>query len=89
MTNNYKVRLLIVSKSIDGGTGTFVSSLLKLKKTDIKVTALEEPSFRAFKNREEIGFLNPKNFYPHKYGLSFKNVANLFRELFWLKYQIA
>ena len=39
-----KTKLLIVVKSIDGGTGTYVLQLLQMKRVDIVVCVLEKPS---------------------------------------------
>jgi glycosyltransferase involved in cell wall biosynthesis len=79
-------KLLIVAKSIDGGTGTFVRSLRKLSryKIDIKVLVLERPSFRKL-GKEEIDFLRKKNFYPQEYNLNLKSIGEFIEEIFWVR----
>lgn len=87
------IRLLILVKSIDGGTGTYVFQLLKLEEyinnSIIKVIVLEKPSFRKIdKYSDKFIFYNDKNFYPQVYKFSLKNIFNIIRELFWVKNQI-
>jgi len=84
-----KINLLIVSKSIDGGTGSYTSNLLKLKKLlnlKIKIITLEQPSYRKIKSKTI--FLHHQNFYPKKYLLSFQNIITFLQEIVWLKKNI-
>jgi glycosyltransferase involved in cell wall biosynthesis len=87
------IKLLIFLKSVDGGTGTWLYNLLKLRsyfiKEEIEIfpIVLEKPSYREME-REEIAFLREKNFYPENYTLSFKNIINFYQEMFWLKGKI-
>lgn len=85
-----KIKLLIIVKSIDGGTGTFLFNFLKIKKifqrgeVNIKTLVLERPTYR------NVGRFNPeyfrsKNFYPQKYSLSPFNFISFFDELLWVK----
>jgi len=81
-------KIVIISKSIDGGTGTFVINLLNIKKLlgknySIKVCIFEKPNFRNVKDYKFV-FLHNKSFYPNKYSLinSFRYFMN---DLFKLK----
>lgn len=81
-------KILILLKTFDGGTGTFVNDLLKIKETErnfnIKITVLEKSSLRKINNNEIVYFAS-KNFYPEKYQFSLKVLLTLIREFFWLK----
>ncbi len=84
------INLLVIVKSIDGGTGTYVESLSKLSSTTphykikIRFLVLERPSFRK-KTLKSVVFLNKKNSYPEKYYFNIKNVSEFLKELFWIK----
>jgi len=84
-----KIRLLILVKSIDGGTGTFLLNLLNIKKIFgkdqivIKTLVLERPSYRNVENHQFI-YLRKKDFYPQKYSFSPFNFLNFFQELAWI-----
>ncbi len=85
------INLLIFTKSVDGGTGTFVTSFLNINNKvqssiwiNTKILCLEEPSYRRL-NKNNFIFFRNKNFYPEKYNLSFKNINNFFREFMWFK----
>lgn len=86
------LRILILVKSIDGGTGTFVLSLLKKKyqigggKTSMNILALERPSFRIPKQR--IDYFATEEFYPEKYSLHTIYFKNFIRELWWVREKI-
>jgi len=85
-----KTKLLIVVKSIDGGTGTYVLQLLQMKRVDIVVCVLEKPSFRIInpKFNRFFRFLHEKNHYPEKYDLSFKLVYDFIKEIMWVNQEI-
>lgn len=88
-----KIRLLIFVKSIDGGTGTYVFQLLKLKKLIknliIDIVCLESPSFRQInKYLNKFTFYHYENYYPQIYNFSLKNLFNFIQEFFWIKKQI-
>lgn len=84
-----KIRLLILVKSIDGGTGTFVINFLKIKNTFkrdallIKTLVLERPTFRNV-DGYKFQYFRQKNFYPQKYSLSPINFLNFFKEIAWI-----
>lgn len=84
------INVLIFAKSIDGGTGTFVTSFLNINKiqsaTRIKtrVVCLETPSYRNL-NKNKFVFFRGNKFYPEKYNISLKNIYNFFCELMWFR----
>ena len=82
-------KLLVVVKSIDGGTGTFLVNFLKISKLGInlKILALERPQFRK-DFPESIHFLRKAKFYPDSYNLSLGNAVNFIEETAWLKENI-
>jgi len=87
-----QIKLLIIVKSIDGGTGTFVLNFLKIKKLFkgnkliVKTAVLEEPNYRDIGrvNKNNFIFFRKKGFYPHNYRLSLKNTLNFIEELRWV-----
>lgn len=86
-----QIKLLIIVKSIDGGTGTFVLNFLKIKKLFkrnkliVKTAVLEEPSYRDIGriNKNNFIFFRKKGFYPYNYRLSLKNILNFIEEFCW------
>ncbi len=87
------IKIVLLVKSIDGGTGSFVLDLLDLKKivgknTQIQIVVLEKPSFRKIINKDII-FINPQKFYPQKYFLSFRNIFNFFYEILILRSKLS
>ena len=68
-----KIKLLILVKNIDGGTGTFLLDLLKISNyypsIETRVIVLEKPSFRKIKDKR-FAYLHRRNFYPYNYNLS-------------------
>src|SRR3990167_6001019 len=88
---NKKKKILVVAKSIDGGTGTFLLSLLKIQDVDpnieIKALVLEKPSYRRVK-KSKIKFLHSSNYYPQKYELNLSHSYNFFTEIFKIKREI-
>ena len=73
------LRFLILTKNIDGGTGTFVFNFLKIKrlfkkaKFEIKVAVLEKPKYRYINKgtKGKFTFLRKAGFYPNKYIVFF------------------
>lgn len=82
--------LLIVLKSVDGGTGTYLEGLLALKKLYAKkeltvtVAGLEKPTYRKIHVTNYHYFSN-HSYLPSKYKISLKNGLNFYREIRWLK----
>lgn len=86
------IKIAVFAKSIDGGTGTYFLSLLKLNKQTvdgktilIKSLVLEEPTYRNFKKSQEekILFLREKDFYGGVYNIFSKHFINFVEELKW------
>lgn len=91
MCKNKKV--VILSKSIDGGTGTYVFDLLNLEtgtqSFQMTVLVLERPSFRDIKRFDKkIHFFRNDNHYKLRYVLSVKNILGFFEELVWFWQQL-
>jgi len=89
-----KIKILILTKSIDGGTGTFSLGMLKLghvfskTKIKIKLISLEKPSYRKIKGKKVIFFHKPR-YYPEKYSFCFKNIKSFLKEILETKKVIA
>ena len=69
MVNN-KIKLLILIKNLDGGTGTFIVNFLKIEKIFngkliTKTITLEKPKFRKI---NKTLLIHKKDFYPHYYS---------------------
>ncbi len=86
---NNEIRLLILVKSIDGGTGTFLINLLNLGKVFpggkiiTRTLVLERPSFRDVRGYR-FEYFRKNNFYPEKYSFSPFNFLYFFQELAWI-----
>ncbi len=89
-----EIKIVLIAKSIDGGTGTFISSLMEIKKkfakekATIKVIILEKPNYRSIRDINDITYLREKGFYPEDYYFSFHNVFNFLREIILLKKEL-
>lgn len=85
------IRLLIFTKNIDGGTGTFVLQLFRLEKIiqnlDVQTFCLEVPSYRRIskQKKDDLVFFRSKKFYPHQYKFSFKNIKAFIEDILWFK----
>jgi glycosyltransferase involved in cell wall biosynthesis len=86
--NNRKI--VFLTKSIDGGTGTSVLQLLsglREKRYSVKILVLEKPSYRLVKD-SDINYFQKTNYYPVHYSLSIRNIADFFKEILWLRKKI-
>ena len=87
-------KILILAKSVDGGTGTYILSLLNLpkiidKQSSIKTLVLEKPQYRKTKKIDKnVCFFNKKGKYPQNYGLTTQNVLSFIKEIRWTSHQI-
>lgn len=83
------MKILIFVKSMDGGTGTFVNSLLNITKhgenTTLKIIALERPIYRDIKGLASITTFFQEKKYPKHYTLSFLLLTLFIKELLWLQ----
>jgi glycosyltransferase involved in cell wall biosynthesis len=83
---------MIFAKTIDGGTGTYLTKLLKLKnllenKLTLVVVALEEPIYMQSSN-ENISFMKRRDYSFQKYSLSYRDISNFIKESFWVSKKI-
>lgn len=84
-----KKKLLILLKSIDGGTGTYLDGMLKIKKLykhdelEIKILVVDYPKYRQVSDSEYIFFNKLKNV--NYSTLSFKGIVNLFGHISWFR----
>lgn len=79
-----KSKILIVIKNLDGGTGTFLSQILKLKDFDFRVCVLERPRYGKVKIRNGY-FFSKKPSHLASYGLNPLLYLRVPREFFWLQ----
>ncbi|MCZ2222440.1 MAG: glycosyltransferase family 4 protein, partial [Chitinophagales bacterium] len=78
-----KTKILILLKTFDGGTGTFVNDLLMMKNNvSFKVACLEKGNIKSIKN---ISFFTKNELYPDQYVFSRRLIIRLYRELLWLQ----
>lgn len=88
--------IVILAKHIDGGTGTFISQLMKLpqffkQKIRIVVLVLEKPNYRLVDENHitvPITYMRLTQKYPQRYSFRFQLLQLLFLELGWLRRQI-
>ena len=83
-------RILILAKSIKGGTGTFFNIFLKntpvfLSGTEVYSLILEKNTDRKFPRNSKISFFRSNKYYPIKYNLSFSLIKLFIREFLWIK----
>lgn len=85
-----KTKILVLLKSVDGGTGTYLEGLLGLPKLfesgqlEMKVVVLERPRFRTI-NIDGYSFFSVKKTFTDKYSLSLKNIQIFVNEIKWFK----
>jgi glycosyltransferase involved in cell wall biosynthesis len=82
-------KLLIFAKTIDGGTGTYLSALLKIrditnKEFIVSVAALEKPIYMHQSN-EEFHYMKKRDYSLDKYSFSYKHLTEFIKEFFWFK----
>lgn len=82
-------KVLIFAKTIDGGTGTYLTNLLETKnllknECIFLVAALEEPIFMRRQN-ENFHYMKKRDYSLQKYSLSYKNIRCFIKELFWIR----
>jgi len=82
-------KLLIFAKTIDGGTGTYLTNLLKIQslienKFLISVAVLEKPIYMKQSN-ETFFYMKKRDYSFEKYSVSFKNISDFIKEFFWIR----
>jgi glycosyltransferase involved in cell wall biosynthesis len=89
----YPLKILVIVKSVDGGTGTFLLNFLKIgkvfnnRKVILKTLVLEKPTYRNL-SKYRFDFFRKKNFYPQHYSLAIRNFVGFFKEFFWIRGKI-
>lgn len=84
------MKLLILLKNIDGGTGTYLEAFMGLKKEfkphelDIRVLIIDKPKFRNTKSKSYI-FFNSIKENQNIYKLTLDNLNSLIGEFKWFK----
>jgi len=81
--------LLILAKTIDGGTGTYLTNLLDTKNLlknefNFSVAVLEEPIYMQRTNKN-FYYMKKRDYSLQKYSLTYKNLSSFIKELFWIK----
>lgn len=86
--NKEKINVLLFAKSLDGGTGTFVTQFLdkssRHKTITVKTIVLEKPQYRAITSNT-VGFFPWNGNYPEKYPLLTYYLTQSIKEIRWLK----
>jgi glycosyltransferase involved in cell wall biosynthesis len=82
-------KILILAKTIDGGTGTYLTNLLQIKKmfgdaVIISVAVLEKPIFMTESN-DGFLYMKKRDYSFDKYTLSYKNLMDFIKELIWIR----
>jgi glycosyltransferase involved in cell wall biosynthesis len=82
-------KILIFAKTIDGGTGTYLTNLLSIKKIIndkvlVSVAVLEKPIFVQTSN-EDFHYMKKRDYSLDKYSFSYKNLTDFIKEFFWFK----
>jgi glycosyltransferase involved in cell wall biosynthesis len=93
MQKHTKKKVLIITKRLDGGTGTFALNLIKsrnLTKIDIsfETLCLEKPHFRKIPNKN-ISIFMTSDAYPTKYNIDIVTLFRFLKELLWIKKEIS
>jgi glycosyltransferase involved in cell wall biosynthesis len=82
-------KLLIFAKTIDGGTGTYLTNLLKLEgafqnELVISVAVLERPIYMQ-RSSEYFYYMKMRDYSLERYSFSYKNLIDFIKELFWIR----
>lgn len=85
-------KLLILVKTIDGGTGTQLKYILKIKQIikeelTVSAVALERPIFMQ-QSDESFQFLKSRDYSLQRYSFSIKNIINFIKEFSWVTNKI-
>ena len=84
------MKVMLVTKNMDSGTGTFLLSLLDglSHYYSIRALALEKPSFRRMNNKyPNISYLFKAKTYPSLYSISPSNLTLFIKSIVWIKNQ--
>lgn len=84
-----EIKVLYLFNSVDGGTGTYLETLLQLKKLSDdkvikkKILVINKPKYREVKSHDYIYFSNSKIFNHEK--VSFLDAISLIKKALWFK----
>lgn len=79
-----RIKVLILAKHVDGGTGTFVGQTMRLEKTEIQTLVLEKPQHRNIASASQIKYFSNNRLLPYYYVFTPSAILHLVRELVWL-----
>ncbi len=91
------IKIIVFCKNIDGGTGTFILSLMNIYKffsknqINIIPCIIEKPALRKISlyQTKNINFHREKNSLTEVYSFSLNTINYLFKDYMWIKKQIA
>lgn len=83
-----RIKVLILAKHVDGGTGTFVGQIMRLEKTEIQTLVLEKPQHRNIASVFQIKYFSNNRLLPYYYVFTPSAILHLVRELIWLTKEI-
>lgn len=80
---------MIFAKTVDGGTGTQLLNILKIKSNlrnelTISVAILEKPIYMLLTDKD-FYYLKHRDYSLERYSISYKNLTDFLKELFWIK----
>lgn len=79
-----KIKLLVLAKHVDGGTGTFVEQIMRLEQMEIQTLVLEKPQHRNIASGSRIKYFSHTRLLPYYYVFSPFAIVHLLQELIWL-----
>lgn len=84
------IRLLILIKNIEGGTGTFLSHFLHMRKKypqllDIQTLVLEKPRYIKIARDGNFMFFRKKTYALKRYSLTPKTIYSFLQEIIWVQ----
>lgn len=87
-----KIKVLVFVKHIDGGTGTFVSQILKLNKLirnlKIEIIVLGKQKYRPVYPKQFVVHYFKSSLYPDYYQFNLHTILLCIHELFWIKKKV-
>lgn len=88
-----KIKILVITKSMEGGVGTFLLNFLTLsqidKRFEIKILVLQKPQFRSLPKQTDSFSVFCDTTYPLHYSLNYSTLKLLYCELQWVQNEMA
>lgn len=87
------IKLLILIKNIEGGTGTFLKNFLKVKNlfpegaVRFRILVLEKPKYLSTIDPDYI-FFKQKGYFQSKYLFSWRSLKSFLKEFFWVRNKV-